>query len=53
MIEGLFLATLARRPGEAELKKLTDHVMKKEDRRAGYNGVLWVLVNSAEFVCNR
>jgi hypothetical protein len=53
VIEGLFLATLSRRPSEAELARLKAYVSRKEDVRAGYNGVLWILLNSAEFVCNR
>jgi hypothetical protein len=53
VVEGLFLAALSRRPTEAELKKMTDYVKKKDNPRDGYNGVLWVLLNSAEFVCIR
>jgi hypothetical protein len=51
VIEGLYLATLSRRPTEAEAKKLGDFAAKKSDAKAGYTGVLWVLLNSAEFVC--
>ena len=51
VIEGLYLATLSRRPTEAEAKKLGDYAAKKTDAKAGYAGVLWVLLNSAEFVC--
>jgi len=53
VIEALFLTTLSRRPTEAEVKKLSAYVAKKEEPKAGYSGVLWVLVNSAEFVCVR
>jgi hypothetical protein len=52
VIEGLFLATLARRPTEGELKKVSAYVARKDSRTA-YNSVLWILLNSAEFVCNR
>ena len=51
VIEGLFLATYSRRPTEAELKKLGDYVAKKSDSKDAYTTVLWVLFNSAEFVC--
>jgi hypothetical protein len=53
VIETLFLSTLSRRPTEAEAKKLAAYVVRKEDAKAGYVGVLWVLMNSAEFVCIR
>ncbi len=52
-IEALFLCTLSRRPTEAEVKKLAAYVARKSDPKDGYAGVLWVLVNSAEFVCIR
>lgn len=53
VIEGLFLTTLSRRPEPDEVKKLAAYVAKKKDPKAGYNGVLWVLLNSAEFLCIR
>jgi hypothetical protein len=53
VIEGLYLTALARRPTEAEVKKLTAYIAKKQEPKDGYIGVLWVLVNSAEFVCVR
>jgi hypothetical protein len=52
VIESLCLATLSRRPTEAEAKKLADF-SKKGTPKEGYIGVLWVLLNSAEFVCVR
>lgn len=52
-IEQLFLATLSRRPTADEVEKLSAYVAKKEDARSAYAGLLWVLLNSAEFVCNR
>jgi hypothetical protein len=52
-IETLFLRTLSRRPTAAEAEKMAAYVAKKGDVRKGYAGVLWVLLNSAEFVCNR
>lgn len=53
VIESLFLTTLSRRPTAAEAKKMAAFVAKKQAPKAGYIGVLWVLINSAEFVCIR
>jgi hypothetical protein len=53
VIETLFLATLSRRPTETEAKKFAAYVARKEEPKDGYIGALWVLVNSAEFVCVR
>jgi hypothetical protein len=53
VIEGLYLATLSRRPTETEAKKLGDYAAKKSKPGEGYDAVLWVLLNSAEFVCVR
>jgi hypothetical protein len=53
VIEGLFLATLSRRPSQAEMEKLSAYVARKGDLKKGYAGVLWVLLNSAEFTCIR
>ncbi len=52
-IEQLFLATLSRRPTADEVEKLSAYVARKEDPKSAYAGLLWVLLNSAEFVCNR
>jgi hypothetical protein len=52
-IERLFLTTLSRRPTAKELEKMVAYVERKGDVRKGYAGVLWVLINSAEFVCDR
>jgi hypothetical protein len=53
VIEGLFLATLSRRPTETELQKLKAYAARREEPKDGYIGVLWILLNSAEFVCVR
>jgi hypothetical protein len=53
VLEALFLTTLSRRPTEAEVQKLTAYVAKKQEPKDGYVGVLWVLLNSAEFLCIR
>ena len=51
VIEGLFLTTLSRRPRPAEAKRMLEFAAGKGDH--GYAGVLWALVNSAEFASNR
>ncbi len=53
VIEGLFLATLSRRPTSDETKLMTDYLARRSDRRQGYAGVLWILVNTEEFVLIR
>jgi hypothetical protein len=52
-IEQLYLATLSRRPTAEELEKFSVYVAGKEDMKSAYSGMLWVLLNSAEFACNR
>jgi len=53
VIESLFLGTLSRRPTETEAKKLAAYIARKPEAKEGYLGVLWILINSAEFVCVR
>jgi hypothetical protein len=53
VIEGLFLATLSRRPTSQETKLMTDYLARRPDRRQGYAGILWMLVNTEEFVLIR
>ncbi len=48
-IEELFLATLSRRPTKSEKSKFVEHVTEAHDNSA-YEDVLWVIVNSAEFL---
>jgi hypothetical protein len=53
-IEHLFLGTLSRRPTEAELQRFREHVRRSgSNERNGLSDVLWVLINSSEFVLNR
>jgi hypothetical protein len=52
-VEALFLATLSRRPTAEERERLTAYVGKRAKPEDGYAGVLWVLLNSGEFVLNR
>jgi hypothetical protein len=51
-IEALFLATLSRRPAPREVELLGGYLAKRSDPRAGYTGVLWILINSNEFMMN-
>lgn len=53
-IEHLFLGTVSRRPTEEELRRFRDHIHKVgSNERNGLGDVLWVLINSSEFVLNR
>jgi hypothetical protein len=48
----LYLAALARRPTPAEVRLMAGYLERRGDPRAGYQGVLWALLNSSEFVIN-
>jgi hypothetical protein len=52
-IETLFLATLSRRPTAKERELMAKYVARRPTPEQGYAGVLWVLLNSGEFVLNR
>jgi hypothetical protein len=52
VVEQLYLTTLSRRPTSSEMDRMIAHV-KKADGKTGYGDVLWVLLNSSEFVLNR
>jgi hypothetical protein len=51
-VERLFLATLSRPPSPDEVRIMTGYLAKRSDKKQGYNGVLWILFNSSEFVLN-
>ncbi len=52
-IEKLYLKTVSRRPTDAELKRLTDHVKAASgDPKTPYSDILWALLNSSEFALN-
>lgn len=53
VIEGLFLATVTRRPTADERTLMAKYVAGKTSPTEGYAGVLWALLNSGEFVLNR
>src|SRR5205807_576039 len=52
VIEGLYLATLTRRPTAEEVGLMTAYLSRRADPEQGYAGVLWILLNSGEFVLN-
>jgi hypothetical protein len=52
-VETLFLATLSRRPDKEELARYLAHLQKAVDPKRALSDVLWVLLNSDEFLVNR
>ena len=52
-IEELFLAAYARRPTAAEEREVRSHLDGKERSAQAYEDVLWVLINSKEFLFTR
>lgn len=52
-VERLFLAALARRPTAAESRRLSQYVESEGDPVKGYTGVLWILLNTPEFILVR
>lgn len=53
VIDGLYLGLLNRRPTPVEAKSMLDYVGRQSDAIRGYSGVLWVLINTPEFVLIR
>ena len=53
VLDDVFLTALSRKPTDAERRRMAAYVGKRPDPQAGYAGVLWALLNSAEFVSNR
>jgi hypothetical protein len=52
IIEDLYLMALTRRPRPEELERMAAFVAKEGGGQQAYGGVLWALLNSAEFVSN-
>ncbi|MFM8273789.1 MAG: PSD1 and planctomycete cytochrome C domain-containing protein [Gemmata sp.] len=52
-VEQLFLAVLSRRPTADERGKFATFVEKQKSPRDAYCRVVWVLLNSSEFMLNR
>jgi hypothetical protein len=49
----LYHRVLAREPSEAELRIMLKHLDGAESRAAGFEDLLWSLVNSTEFTTKR
>lgn len=52
VIENMYLATLSRRPTADETEKVTRFLAQQTDRNQGYADLMWVLLNSGEFIHN-
>lgn len=52
VLEGLFLAALSRQPSADEAKRFSAFVERQKSPQEGYARVLWVLLNSSEFLLN-
>ncbi len=52
-IEWLYLTTLSRRPTSEENADIMAYVNKSSDLAKSYSGVLWMLVNSSEYLLVR
>jgi len=52
-IEELFLAAYARRPTGAEVEQVRSHLQGHEQSAQAYEDVIWVLINSKEFLFTR
>jgi hypothetical protein len=50
IIDELYWTAITRPPGEEELASHGSHVRNSATRRAGFEDVLWSLLNSKEFV---
>ena len=52
LVGELYLSAVARYPSATETDKALDHVARSSDRKAGFEDVMWSLVNLREFVFN-
>ena len=52
IIEGLYLATLSRKPSPDEIELMSKYLDRRSSAEKGYAGVLWILVSSGEFALN-
>jgi hypothetical protein len=51
-LEVLFLATLSRRPKPEEQARFLRHIQQNQGHITAWADVLWVVLNSPEFLCN-
>jgi Protein of unknown function (DUF1549)/Protein of unknown function (DUF1553) len=49
----VYLRTLARRPTDREVTRLTEHIRTVGNRAEAYEDILWALINSTEFQMKR
>jgi hypothetical protein len=52
VFEKLYLMTVSRKPTDSEITKLTEYMAKAGDAKTAYGDILWVLLNSSEFILN-
>jgi hypothetical protein len=52
IVEELYLTAYARRPSKAELEKTVAYVGEPKERQQALEDVLWVILNSKEFMFN-
>ncbi|HJZ53469.1 MAG TPA: DUF1553 domain-containing protein, partial [Gemmataceae bacterium] len=52
MIEELYLTAYSRRPTTAELNRITAYIDSAKDKQKAIEDVLWVILNSKEFMFN-
>jgi hypothetical protein len=53
-VEDLFLWTVGHRPNAKQLSLSLEHLREHaKDKKAGYENILWALINTKEFVFNR
>ncbi|MCS6849601.1 MAG: DUF1553 domain-containing protein [Gemmataceae bacterium] len=52
LVEELYLRTVSRFPTAEETRKALEYVARAADRKAGFEDVLWSLINLREFVFN-
>ena len=50
VLDGLYLAALARQPSDAERAPALAHVSKGADKRKAWEDVLWAILNTREFL---
>ena len=52
-LRALYLRVLARKPTSREVQACLDHLRTSPSRAAGFEDILWCLINSAEFATRR
>jgi hypothetical protein len=52
LVEELYLGAVTRYPSTEEMEKTLGYVQKAKDRKAGFEDVMWSLMNLREFVFN-